>query len=158
MECSETCINLNRLVKSIKESENSDKQRQELANFITMNDICLSDMICTKEDRTSVFEAVLSLPNGHMALKPMLDSLLEKRTEKQLVIRLGGGRLYRQEDQVQETKVLEDLLQLRSSCAYMEENGREAIKGILRYPAMEAFVRQKWHRVRFLYFGHIWYV
>ena len=72
------------------------------------------------------------------------------------MISLGGGRLYRQEAWAQETRVLEDLLQLRSSSTHLEETGRDAIKGILRYPAMEAFVRQKWHRVRFLYFGHIW--
>ena len=54
-----------------------------------------------------------------------------------------------------ETKIQEDLLKVKSQCKGRGSTAEDAVNGVLTHPVMEAFIRQKWHMARFLYFGHI---
>jgi hypothetical protein len=58
-----------------------------------------------------------------------------------------------------ETVVLEALLKLRDKCIKRRNTaGLKAVRGLLRHPVIEALIREKWLRVRFLSFCHIEYV
>ena len=104
----------------------------------------------------SLFEALLTLPNGHFAAKAVLDSLMkEKLRDGEVEIMLSSGLLYHAGKDHPETKILEDLLKIRNQIRAKGSAAKTAVDGVLTHPVIEAFIRQKWHSARFLYFTHI---
>ena len=62
----------------------------------------------------SLFEGLLTLPNGHFTIEVVLDSLLTRSATGEIQIKLGSGVLYRIGTDYRETKILEDILRVRS--------------------------------------------
>ena len=115
-------------------------------------------MVCDKDGQNgdmSLFEGLLTLPNGHLTVKEVLDTLLEQVETEEIKIKLRTGLLFRIGKDHCETKILEDLLKVRRQCQRRGSTAEAAVNGILNHPVIEAFIRQKWHSARFLYFGHI---
>ena len=137
----------------------SQSDREALVKSIEEGGVSLSDLVCDNDRQkggVSLFEGLLTLPNGHLTTKEVLNTLIEKLETDEINIRLGSGLLYRVGKDFCETKILEDLLKVRSQCKGRGcSTAEDAVDGVLTHPVMEAFIRQKWHIVRFLYFGHI---
>ena len=134
------------------------KRCKTLVKSIEEGDVSLSDLVCDKDGQkggVSLFEGLLTLPNGHLTIKEVLNTLMERIETEEINIRLGSGLLYRIGKDFCETKILEDLLKVRSQCKERGSTAEDAVNGVLTHPVMEAFIRQKWHMARFLYFGHI---
>ena len=122
--------------------------------------ISLSDMVCSKEGQAggvSLFEGLLTLPNGHLTVKEVLNTLMEKMDSGEIKIRLGSGRLFRIGRDFRETKILEDLLKIRTQSQGKGSVAEDAVNGVLTHPVMEALIRQKWHSARFIFVGHVRY-
>ena len=137
----------------------SESEKESLLWNLLQAEVSLSDLICDasgKKGSLSLFEALLTLPNGHLAAKAVLDSLMkEKRSDEGVEITLSSGLLYHAGKDHPETKILEDLLKIRRQIRGKGSVAEAAIDGILTHPVIEAFIRQKWHSARFLYFTHI---
>ena len=137
----------------------SESEKESLLWNLLQAEVSLSDLICDTSGRkggVSLFEALLTLPNGHLTAKAVLDTLMkEKQTDEGLEITLSSGLLYHIGKDHPETKILEDLLKIRRQSQGKGSIARAAIDGVLTHPVIEAFIRQKWHSARFLYFAHI---
>ena len=59
-----------------------------------------------------------------------------------------SGVLYRIGTDYRETKILEDILRVRSQTQGRGSRAEGAVSGVLTHPVMEAFIRQKWHVAR----------
>ena len=130
-----------------------------LAEQIVGCGVSLSDSICHEQTQSvSLFEGFLTLPNGHLTIKVVLDTLLTKTPTGEIQIKLGSGVVYRIGTGYRETKILEDILRVRSQTQGKGSRAEDAVSGVLTHPVMEAFIRQKWHVARFLFHGHIRYV
>ena len=143
------------LIKNYRKAKLSQEQRTRLVERIEDGDISLSDMVCSDKDGqtggVSLFEGLLTLPNGHLTVKEVLGTLIENTDSGEIKIRLGSGRLYRFG---KETKILEGLLKMRTQSQGKGSVAEDSVNGVLTHPVMEALIRQKWHSARFLYFGH----
>ena len=127
-----------------------------LAEQIVGRGVSLSDSICHEQTKSvSLFEGLLTLPNGHLTIKVVLDTLLTKTPTGDIQIKLGYGVIYRIGTDYRETKILEDILRVRSQTQGKGSRAEDAVSGVLTHPVMEAFIRQKWHVARFLFHGHI---
>ena len=127
-----------------------------LAEQIVGCGVSLSDSICHEQTQSvSLFEGLLTLPNGHLTIKVVLDTLLTKTPTGDIQIKLGTGVIYRIGTDYRETKILEDILRVRSQTQGRGSRAEGAVSGVLTHPVMEAFIRQKWHTARFLFHGHI---
>ena len=137
----------------------ADSDRVLLARQIIGGGVSLSDLVCKKVNRqkrcVSLFEGLLTLPNGHLTIEVVLDTLLTRSATGEIQIKLGFGVLYRIGTDYRETKILEDILRVRSQTQGRGSRAEEAVSGVLTHPVMEAFIRQKWHVARFLFHGHI---
>ena len=136
----------------------SDIGREILAGQMIAARVSLSDLVCDENgQKGSLFEALLKLPNGHLTVKAVLDSLRKvKERNEEVEITLRSGLLFRRDQH--ETKILGDLLKFRRQNQDQEQiRARAAVDGVLTHPVIEAFIRQKWHSARFLYFAHIRY-
>ena len=137
----------------------SESEKETLVANLLRAEVSLSDVICDASGRkggVSLFEALLTLPNGHLTAKAVLESLMkEKQTEEGVEITLSSGLLYRVGKDYPETKILEDLLKIRRQSQGKSSVAKAAVDGVLTHPVIEAFIRQKWHSARFLYFAHI---
>ena len=140
----------------------SESEKETLVANLLRAEVSLSDLICDGSGRKgglSLFEALITLPNGHLAVKAVLDSLMkEKSTEDGVEITLSSGLLYHVGKDNPETKILKDLLKIRRQSQGKSSVAKAAVDGVLTHPVIEAFIRQKWHSARFLYFGHIRYI
>ena len=159
-----TTINHNQACKLIKEYHSAKLSQEEFVNSIGYGsihgDISLSDMVCSQEGQTgdiSLFEGLLTMPNGHLAVKEVLNTLMEETDSGEIEIRLGSGLLYRIGRDFCETKILEDLLKIRTQTQGKGSVAEDAINGVLTHPVMEALIRQKWHSARFIFIGHVRY-
>merc|ERR1719166_676231 len=93
-----------------------------LARQIIGGGVSLSDLVCKIDNRqkrcVSLFEGLLTLPNGHLTiellLEVVLDTLLTRSATGEIQIKLGSGVLYRIGADYRETKILEDILRVRS--------------------------------------------
>jgi hypothetical protein len=165
IDCDETCTKGCEDVKELlaeifKAPNNAEKEvkRCNLKDHMEQSGISLSDKMCDKKKmKVSVCSAILQEPNGHRTLKQIFDSeKLITTNEEQVKITLSSNLINKTGS---ETAVLEALLQLRDKCIKRRNSaGLEAVRGLLRHPVMEALVREKWLRVRFLFFCHIGYV
>ena len=139
----------------------SESEKEELVVNLLGAEVSLSDLICDASGRkggVSLFEALLKLPNGHLTVKAVLDSLMkQKHMDEGVEITLSSGLLYNVGKDHSETKILEDLLKIRRQSQGKGSVAKAAVDGVLTHPVIEAFIRQKWHSARFLYFGHIRY-
>ena len=139
----------------------SGSEKETLVANLIEAKVSLSDLICdasVEKGVVSLFEALLMLPNGHLNAKAVLDSLMkEKQMEEGVEITLSSGLLYRVGKDFRETKILEDILKIRRESQEKGSAAIAAVDGVFTHPVMEAFIRQKWHSARFLYFGHIRY-
>ena len=137
----------------------SESEKESLVVNLLGAEVSLSDRICDAsgcKGSVSLFEALLTLPNGHLTAKAVLDSLMkENQTDEGVEITLSSGLLYHIGKGYQETKILEDLLKIRRQIRGKGSVAKAAVDGVLTHPVIEAFIRQKWHSARFLYFGHI---
>jgi hypothetical protein len=160
VECTKTCSQIRAHLRSIAASPDKEAARKDLRAYMLAASVSLTDTVCAGERPTSpgvsVLTAMLEQPDGHLVVLGLLDSLVEADSPEGVRIGLGSGLLYR--SGARETKVLEDLLDLRARCAQLGDYGLGAVKQLLGHPAIEAFIRQKWIRVRFLFKAHIWYV
>jgi len=140
----------------------SNSGRETLVGQILGARASLSDLICDENERKiSLFEALLMLPNGHLTVKAVLDSLRKvKAIDEEVEITLRSGLLFRTCAGQHETTILGDLLKVRKQSQEKGFLARAAIDGVLTHPVIEAFIRQKWHSASFLYFVHIslWFV
>ena len=146
------------LIRSVPRANLTQSGREKLAKSIQAGDVSLSDLVCDKNGQkggVSLFEGLLTLPNGHLTMKEVLNTLVEKVDSQEINIRLGSGLLYRIGKDFSETKILEDLLKVRSQWKGRGSTAEDAVNGVLTHPVMEAFIRQKWHTAKFLFFGHI---
>jgi len=147
------------LIRSVHRANLTQSEREKLAKSLQSGDVSLSDLVCDKDGQkggVSLFEGLLTLPNGHLTMKEVLNNLIEKKVDSQEInIRLGSGLLYRIGKDFCETKILEDLLKVRRQCKGRGSTAEDAVNGVLTHPVMEAFIRQKWHTAKFIYFGHI---
>jgi len=93
-------------------------------------------------------------------MKEVLNTQMEMMETEEIKIKLGSGLLYRIGKDFCETKILEDLLKVRRQCKERGSTAEDAVNGVLTHPVMEAFIRQKWHMAKFLFFAHIrmWFV
>ena len=152
---SEVCKQLRDITESSKEEKVS--KLCQLKSHLINSEVSLSDKICSDthtEPHTSVLTALLRQPDGHLMVHQVLDSLVDTSERGKVKLRLGSGLLYRPDGQG-ETEVLDSLLQLTGECARRRNRSTEAVRGILRHPVMEAFIREKWRRVEFVFFHHI---
>ena len=137
----------------------ADSDRVQLARQIIAGGVSLSDLVCKVVNRqkrcVSLFEGLLTLPNGHLTIEVVLDTLLTRSATGDIQIKLGSGVLYRIGTDYRETKILEDILRVRSQTQGRGSRAEDAVSGVLTHPVMEAFIRQKWHVARFLFHGHI---
>ena len=137
----------------------ADSDRVLLARQIIGDGVSLSDLVCqmvNKQKRcVSLFEGLLTLPNGHLTIEVVLDTLLTRSATGEIQIKLGSGVLFRIGTDYRETKILEDILRVRSQTQGRGSRAEGAVSGVLTHPVMEAFIRQKWHVARFLFHGHI---
>ena len=137
----------------------ADSDRVQLARQIIGGGVSLSDLVCKVVNRqkrcVSLFEGLLTLPNGHQTIEVVLDTLLTRSATGDIQIKLGSGVLYRIGTDYRETKILEDILRVRSQTQGRDSRAEDAVSGVLTHPVMEAFIRQKWHAARFLFHGHI---
>ena len=86
-----------------------------LAEQIVGCGVSLSDSICHEQTKSvSLFEGLLTHPNGHLTIKVVLDTLLTKTSTGDIQIKLGYGVIYRIGTDYRETKILEDILRVRS--------------------------------------------
>ena len=146
------------LIRSVPRTNLTQSERETLAKNIAEGDVSLSDLVCDKNGQkggVSLFEGLLTLPNGHLTMKEVLNTLVEKVDSQEINIRLGSGLLYHIGKDFSETKILEDLLKVRSQWKGRGSTAEDAVNGVLTHPVMEAFIRQKWHTAKFLFFGHI---
>ena len=145
------------IIRQVYSAKLSQLEREAAVNNIVEGgDVSLSDLVCDKDGQkgvVSLFEGLLTLPNGHLIMKEVLTTQMEKTESEEINIRLGSGLLY--PIGKDETKILEDLLKVRSQCKERGPTAEEAVNGVLTHPVMEAFIRQKWHTAKFLFFGHI---
>ena len=112
-------------------------------------------MVNKQKRCVSLFEGLLSLPNGHLTIEVVLDTLLTRSATGDIQIKLGSGVLYRIGTDYRDTKIFEDILRVRSQTQGKGSRAEDAVSGVLTHPVMEAFIRQKWHAARFLFHGHI---
>jgi len=147
------------LIRSVHRANLTQSEREKLAKSLQSGDVSLSDLVCDKDGQkggVSLFEGLLTLPNGHLTMKEVLNTLMEKvNSQDEIKIRLGSGLLYRIGKDFCETKILEDLLKVRRQCKGRGSTAEDAVNGVLTHPVMEAFIRQKWLTAKFLFFGHI---
>ena len=136
----------------------ADSDRVLLTRQIIGGGVSLSDLVCKNVNRqkrcVSLFEGLLTLPNGHLTIEVVLDTLLTRSATGEIQIKLGSGVLYRIGTDYRETKILEDILRVRSQTQGRGSRAEDAVSGVLTHPVMEAFIRQKWHVARFLFHGH----
>ena len=137
----------------------ADSDRVLLARQIIGGGVSLSDLVCKIVNRqkrcVSLFEGLLTLPNGHLTIEVVLDTLLTRSATGEIQIKLGSGVLYRIGTDYRETKILEDILRVRSQTQGRGSRAEDAVSGVLTLLVMEAFIRQKWYMARFLFHGHI---
>ena len=146
-----------KLFKDLHRHNVSENEKAKLVENILRKGASLSDLICNahgKKGSKSLFKALFSLPNGHLTAKTVLNSLL-RENEDSLEIKLSSGLLFRPGDDHCESKVFEDLLEIRRQSQAKGSAAEAAVDEVLTHPVMEAFIRQKWHSARFLHFAHI---
>jgi len=149
------------LIKDYRKAKLSQEGRIRLVRRIEDGGISLSDMVCSdkekKTGRVSFFEGLLTLPNGHLAVEEVLNTLIENTDSGEIKIRLGSRRLYRFR---KETIILEGLLKMRTQSQGKGSAAQDAVNGVLTHPVMEALIRQKWHSNRFIFIGHsrLWFL
>ena len=70
-----------------------------MARQIIGGGVSLSDLVCKVVNRqkrcVSLFEGLLTLPNGHQTIEVVLDTLLTRSRTGEIQIKLGSGVLYR---------------------------------------------------------------
>ena len=137
----------------------SQEEREMLVKSIEDGEISLSEMVCSRDGQeggVTLFGGLLTMPNGHLTVKEVLDTLKVETVEK-IEITLRSGLLFRTGAGDRETRILEDLLKIRRQTQGKGSVAEDAVNGVLTHPVIEALIRQKWHSVRFLFFGHIRY-
>ena len=147
------------IIRHVYGAKLSQSERETLVKNIEAGDVSLSDLVCDKDGQkggVSLFEGLLTLPNGHLTIKEVLNTLMEKMETEEINIKLGSGLLYRIGKDFCETKILEDLLKVRSQCKGRGcSTAEDAVDGVLTHPVMEAFIREKWHTVNYHLRDHI---
>jgi len=147
------------LFSNYREEELSHEERVTLADKIDGKNISLSDSVCVKRESesevVSLFEGLLTSPNGHLTIKVILDGLMDRLQTNKIKIKLRSGALFRVEKEYPETRVLEALLKVRRETQGKGSRAEDAVSEVFTHPVIEAFIRQKWHAARFLFFGHI---
>jgi len=151
------------IIRNVYGAKHSQIERETLVKSIKDGNVSLSDMVCDKDGQVggvSLFQGLVTLPNGHLLMKEVLNTQMEKMETEEIKIKLGSGLLYRIGKDFCETKILEDLLKVRRQCKERGSTAEDAVNGVLTHPVMEAFIRQKWHMAKFLFFAHIrmWFV
>ena len=137
----------------------SEEEREMVVRSFKDGDVSFSDMVCSRDGQAggvSLFGGLLTMPNGHLTVKEVLDTLKVETVEK-IEITLRSGLLFRTGAGDRETRILEDLLKIRRQTQGKGSVAEDAVNGVLTHPVIEALIRQKWHSVRFLFFGHIRY-
>ena len=137
----------------------SEEEREKIVRSFKDGDVSFSDMVCSRDGQAggvSLFGGLLTMPNGHLTVKEVLDTLKVETVEK-IEITLRSGLLFRTGEGDRETRILEDLLKIRRQTQGKGSVAEDAVNGVLTHPVIEALIRQKWHSVRFLFFGHIRY-
>ena len=148
------------IIRNVYGTKHSQIERETLVKSIKDGFVSLSDMVCGKDGQighVSLFEGLVTLPNGHLIMKEVLNTQMERMETEEIKIKLGSGLLYRIGKDFCETKILEDLLKVRRQCKERGSTAEDAVNGVLTHPVMEAFIRQKWHMAKFLFFAHIRY-
>ena len=148
-----------RLFSNYREEELSHEERVTLAEKIDNKNISLSDSVCVKRESgsevVSLFEGLLTSPNGHLTIKVILDGLMDRLQTNKIKIKLRSGALFRVEKEYPETRILEALLKVKRETQGKGSRAEDAVSEVFTHPVIEAFIRQKWHAARFLFFGHI---
>jgi hypothetical protein len=123
--------------------------------------ISLNTMIDITGKQVIVLRALVeNVSDGHKIIISSLGTLraleLEDEEAISISINLGNGLLYEKDNEDAQTKVLEDILDIRGDTV-VGSPAHGSITNMLKHPIMVSFIREKWQKVRRHFSFHLRY-